>query len=313
MARAAAGLGHTLVPGSHGSVYGWVRYTPPQMSDPPSPAPEPAPTGLQGRREKLGQIIFGTTTPAGRAFDVVLLLVIVASVLAVMLESVDAFSSRFGTALRVLDWVFTILFLAEYSVRIWVARDRLRYAISFFGVVDMLSILPSFLGFFFSGMHSLLVIRVLRLLRVFRILKIVRMLGEANQLLQALKASSAKITVFMGAVLTIVIVMGATMHLVEGAENGFTSIPRGMYWAIVTMTTVGYGDIAPSTVLGQAIAAALMLLGYGILAVPTGIISAEYVQAVKAGAAQPIRCQECGTAGHHDDANFCRVCGTELV
>lgn len=268
-------------------------------------------------RERLAVVIFGTSTPAGRAFDVALLLLIVASVLAVMLESVEAIGTRFGTTLRVLDWVFTVLFLAEYSVRIWVARHRMRYVFSFFGIVDLLSILPSFLGLVVSGAHSLLVIRVLRLLRIFRVLKVMRMLGEANQLLQALRASAAKITVFMGAVFTIVVIMGATMHLVEGAENGFTSIPRGMYWAIVTMTTVGYGDIAPSTVLGQAIAAALMLLGYGILAVPTGIVSAEYVQAVREhgddAAPEPVTCQECGAAGHPDDANFCRVCGTELV
>jgi voltage-gated potassium channel len=159
------------------------------------------------------------------------------------------------------------------------------------------------------------VIRVLRLLRVFRVLKIVRLLGEANQLLNALRSSLPKITVFMGAVLTIVVVMGATMHLVEGAENGFTSIPRGMYWAIVTMTTVGYGDIAPSTVPGQAIAAVLMLLGYGILAVPTGIVSAEFVQATRSTTSviEPVTCQECGAAGHPDDANFCRLCGVELV
>ncbi len=283
------------------------------MVDPPPSKPPPAPTGSHGRREQLEEIIFGTASPAGRAFDVVLLLVIVASVIAVMLESVEAINARFGDALRVIDWMFTILFLAEYGTRVWVARHRLRYVVSFFGVVDLLSILPSFLSFFFSGVHSLLVIRVLRLLRVFRVLKIVRLLGEANQLLLALRASAAKITVFMGAVLTVVVVMGAMMHLVEGAENGFTSIPRSMYWAIVTMTTVGYGDIAPSTVLGQAIAAVLMLLGYGILAVPTGIVSAEFVQAIRGEEEQPIRCQECGATGHHDDANFCRLCGTELI
>ncbi len=264
-------------------------------------------------RARLGMIIFGTATPAGRAFDVALLLVIVASVLAVMLESVEAIGIRFGTALRVLDWIITILFTAEYALRLWTARARLRYALSFFGLVDLLSILPSYIGIIITGAHSLLVIRVFRLLRVFRVLKVVRMLGEANQLLQALRASAAKIVVFMGAVLTIVVIMGATMHLIEGADNGFTSIPRGMYWAIVTMTTVGYGDIAPSTVLGQGIAAALMLLGYGILAVPTGIVSAEYVQAVNAAQDAPVRCQECGASGHPDDANFCRVCGTELV
>jgi voltage-gated potassium channel len=284
------------------------------MSETSPPEPEPTESGLPEARERLAVVIFGTATPAGRAFDVGLLILIVASVLAVVLESVEAIGTRFRTALRVLDWIFTILFLAEYTIRIWVARRRMRYVFSFFGIVDLLSILPSFLGIVITGAHSLLVIRVLRLLRVFRVLKIVRMLGEANQLLSALRASFAKITVFMGAVLTVVVVMGATMHLIEGAENGFTSIPRGMYWAIVTMTTVGYGDIAPSTVLGQAIAAVLMLLGYGILAVPTGIVSAEYVQATtRSDEPEPVVCQECGARGHPTDANFCRVCGTELV
>lgn len=284
------------------------------MSETSPPTEEMPVHGPHGARRRLGRIIFGTATPAGRAFDVALLLVILASVLAVMLESVEAIAIRFGTAIRVLDWIFTVLFLAEYSIRLWVARDRLRYMVSFFGIIDVLSILPSFIGIFVTGAHSLLVIRVLRLLRVFRVLKVMRMLGEATQLLNALKSSAAKITVFMGAVLTIVVVMGATMHLIEGAENGFSSIPRGMYWAIVTMTTVGYGDIAPSTVPGQAVAAVLMLLGYGILAVPTGIVSAEFVQAINRGPElQPVACQECGAAGHPDDANFCRVCGTELV
>lgn len=283
------------------------------MSETSPPERQSTKPGLPEARERLAVVIFGTATPAGRAFDVALLLLIVASVLAVMLESVEAIGTRFHTTLRVLDWIFTIVFLAEYSTRIWVARRRMRYVFSFFGIVDLLSILPSFIGIVVSGAHSLLVIRVLRLLRIFRVLKIVRMLGEANQLLSALRASFAKITVFMGAVLTVVVVMGATMHLVEGAENGFTSIPRGMYWAIVTMTTVGYGDIAPVTVLGQAIAATLMLLGYGILAVPTGIVSAEYVQATRADEAEPVICHECGAKGHPDDANFCRVCGTELV
>lgn len=285
------------------------------MSETSPPEPERTDASVPVARERLAVVIFGTATPAGRAFDVGLLILIVASVLAVVLESVEAIGTRFRTALRVLDWIFTILFLAEYVVRIWVARRRMRYVFSFFGIVDLLSILPSFIGIVISGAHSLLVIRVLRLLRVFRVLKIVRLLGEANQLISALKASFAKITVFIGAVLTIVVVMGAAMHLIEGAENGFTSIPRGMYWAIVTMTTVGYGDIAPATVLGQAIAAVLMLLGYGILAVPTGIVSAEYVQASRSSdeGPEPVVCQECGAMGHPDDANFCRVCGTELV
>jgi voltage-gated potassium channel len=264
----------------------------------------------QERRDRLYVIIFGTETPAGRTFDIALLIVILLSVLAVMLESVNAFQARFGTPLRVLEWSFTVAFTIEYSVRIYAARHRLRYIFSFFGLVDFLSLLPSFVGLVLAGTHSLLVIRALRLIRVFRVLKVARMMGEAQNLIDAIKASAAKITVFVGFVLIIVVIIGSAMYLIEGGDNGFTSIPRSMYWAIVTMTTVGYGDIAPSTVLGQAMAAVLMILGYGIIAVPTGIVSAELVGGKEHE--HVIKCAACGTVGHAEDAAFCRICGTEL-
>lgn len=270
-----------------------------------------APTASVSLRDQLNLTIFGTETPAGRRFDITLLVVIVLSIVVVMLESVNDIADSYKLAFRIIEWGFTIVFTVEYGLRLYCARQRLKYALSFFGLVDFLSLLPTFLSLVFTGIHSLLVIRVFRLLRIFRVLKVVRMLGEATTLLSALRASFAKITVFIGAVMTIVVIMGAAMHLIEGGQNGFTSIPRSMYWAIVTLTTVGYGDIAPATVPGQFVAATLMMLGYGILAVPTGIVSAEIVNASRPD--QTVRCSACNSVGHPEDANFCRVCGTELV
>lgn len=262
-------------------------------------------------RHKMYVVIFGTETPQGRAFDLALLIVIVFSIVAVMLESVAGIASAWGRGLRIAEWAFTILFTIEYIVRLYCVPNRLRYAVSFFGVVDLLSVLPTYLSVMFGGLQTLLVIRVLRLLRVFRVLKVVRMLGEATTLMHALRASLPKIGVFVGVVMTVVVIVGAVMHLVEGADSGFTSIPKSMYWAVVTLTTVGYGDIAPQTPLGQTLAATLMILGYGIIAVPTGIVSAELVQASKC---EPgVRCRACGAWGHTGDAHYCRVCGVELV
>jgi voltage-gated potassium channel len=263
-------------------------------------------------RDRMNIVIFGTETTEGRAFDVALLFVIVVSVLVVLLDSVEALHERHGAAFHALEWLFTGLFTLEYALRIYSARVRIRYLVSFFGVVDLLAVLPTYLALVMAGTEALMVIRVLRLLRVFRVLKIARLLGEANTLMRAIRLSLPKISVFLGAVFTIVIIAGAAMHLVEGPEAGFTSIPRGMYWAIVTLTTVGYGDIAPLTPLGQALAALLMITGYGVIAVPTGIVSAELVYARREEAHQ-VRCRSCATAAHADDANFCRVCGTELV
>lgn len=261
-------------------------------------------------REHLHVIIFEAETPGGRAFDIVLLVVILASILVVVLESVASIRAEHGALFRVLEWTFTALFSIEYALRLYSARRRLRYALSFFGVVDLLSVLPTFLALFLEGAHSLIVIRALRLLRVFRVFKVVRLLGEAQVLLNALRASLPKIFVFLGAVLTIVVIMGTLMHVIEGADSGFTSVPRSMYWAIVTMTTVGYGDIAPKTPLGQSVASLLMVMGYGVLAVPTGIVSAELVGGKRND--PELSCRACHTRSHLPGSAFCRVCGTPL-
>jgi voltage-gated potassium channel len=271
---------------------------------------EPAQTPLRAR---LFEIIFEADTPGGKAFDVALLLAITLSVAAVMLESVAPIRARFGRLLYVVEWIFTILFTVEYAVRLACVKRPLRYARSFFGVIDLLAVLPTYLSVFVFGAQSMLVIRVIRLLRIFRIFKLTRFLGEARTLTVAMRASRHKIVVFLGAVLSIVTIMGALMYLIEGPESGFTSIPRGVYWAIVTMTTVGYGDIAPRTVVGQGVAAFVMILGYAIIAVPTGIVSAELVQA----AAKPVSgttraCPGCGREGHDHDATHCKYCGGEL-
>ena len=276
-------------------------------------------------RERLDHIIFETDTPAARAFDVVLLWSIVVSVLAVVLESVPSVRAAYGPPLRIVEWAFTGLFTIEYVVRLAVAQRRRRYATSFFGIVDLLAILPSYLALLVGTVPYLAVLRALRLLRVFRVLKLVRYLGEARVLGDALRASRAKITVFLTFVLTVVLVVGALMYLIEGPENGFDSIPISAYWAIVTLTTVGYGDIAPQTSLGRMLASALMILGYGVIAVPTGIVTTELVRAddrraerARAARAEADRaeaeredpCPICGSAGHPAGARFCHACGT---
>lgn len=264
-----------------------------------------------GRRERLYQIIFGTDTQAGRTFDVVLLWAILLSVLVVMLESVSGIRREYGAPLRAAEWFFTILFSVEYLLRLYSSPRPLHYARSFFGLVDLLAVAPTYLSLFVAGPQALIVIRALRLLRVFRVLKLGQYLGEAHVLMSALRASRPKITVFLGGVLTTVLMVGSAMYLIEGEEHGFTSIPTAMYWAIVTMTTVGYGDIAPATVLGQMLASLLMILGYGVIAVPTGIVSAELVEAQR----HPDRvqvCAACGLRGHAPDADYCRRCGVKL-
>ena len=265
-------------------------------------------------RARLHEIIFESDTPAGKLFDVILLVAILLSVLAAILESVAGVRNRYGTFLYGLEWFFTILFTIEYLFRLGCVLRPSRYATSFFGIVDLMAIFPTYLSFFVVGTQSLLVIRILRLLRLFRVFKLGRYLGEARQLVDALKASRAKITVFLLTVLSVVIIMGALMYLVEGPENGFTSIPRGIYWAIVTMTTVGYGDIAPQTIVGQALAAIIMVLGYGIIAVPTGIFSANMIKVSRrAGHSVTTQvCPSCLAEGHEEDAVFCKFCGTKL-
>jgi len=263
-------------------------------------------------RNSLYVVIFGHTTPAGRAFDVALIVVILASVLAVMLDSVSAIQQRVGPLLYAAEWGFTILFTIEYFLRLACNPRPLRYARSFFGIIDLLAILPTYLGFFFPGSRYLVVIRVLRVLRVFRILKLVEYIGEADHLIKALRSSRRKVTVFLLTVLTLVVILGSLMYLVEGPAHGIDSIPRGVYWAIVTLTTVGYGDISPATTLGQALASVVMIMGYAIIAVPTGIITVEL------GRAQQRRvvaqtCSLCGWHEHDDNARYCKLCGTALT
>jgi len=262
-------------------------------------------------RHRLHEVIFEADTPAGKAFDVGLLLAIALSVAAVLLESVREVRETWGSALRVTEWVFTLLFTVEYVVRLLSVRRPLRYALSFFGLVDLLAIVPTYLSLVIAGTQSLIVIRALRLLRVFRILKLAHFVGEARMLHAALRASIRKIVVFLGAVVTLVLIIGALMYLIEGEASGFTSIPQAIYWAIVTMTTVGYGDIAPQTILGKVLASVVMIVGYGIIAVPTGIVTVEMGRA----AARPIStqaCPHCAAEGHDADARYCKYCGGAL-
>ena len=267
-----------------------------------------------GIRKKVYDVIFGTETPAGRFFDVVLLIAILLSVLTIMLESVKELDQKYWRLFDILEWVFTGLFTVEYLLRVWSTSKPKKYIFSTFGIIDLLSTIPTYLGLFFIGAHSLMVLRTIRLIRVFRILKLARFLGEASQLTGALRASRHKISVFLVAVVIIVVIMGTIMYIVEGGENGFTSIPRCIYWAVVTLTTVGYGDIAPATVAGQAIAAFIMIMGYGIIAVPTGIVTSEMASksAKQSEGPTKIKCGNCGKAGHDEDATFCKHCGSSL-
>lgn len=266
---------------------------------------------FEGWRGKLYKIIFEHDTPAGKSFDVLLILSIIASVIAVMLDSVRSIRTEHGDILYAVEWVFTVLFTIEYVLRLVCTRHPAKYAKSMFGIVDFLSIIPTYLNMLLPGSRYLLVIRVIRILRVFRVLKLVRYLSEADLLMQALKASRRKITVFLFTVLTLVIVFGSLMYLIEGEENGFTSIPRSVYWAVVTLTTVGYGDISPKTGLGQVLASVIMILGYGIIAVPTGIVTVELSRA-RFKEETPRRCNSCGHVGHDREAAYCLSCGARL-
>jgi voltage-gated potassium channel len=265
----------------------------------------------QSLKERLHEIIFGADTPAGKAFDVGLMVLIIASVIAVLLESVTSISEEYGAWLRGFEWVVTIVFTIEYLLRLYCVGNPWRYARSFFGVVDLLAILPTYMSLLIPGAQSLLVIRAIRLLRVFRVLKLVHYVGEASLLWAALRASARKIIVFLGAVLTIVVIVGSLMYLIEGEANGFINIPVSIYWAIVTMTTVGYGDIAPQTTLGKMLASVIMIMGYGIIAVPTGIVTVELAGAVRRSITTRA-CPECGAGGHDTDANFCKYCSAKL-
>jgi voltage-gated potassium channel len=264
-----------------------------------------------GWRGGLHEVIYEAETPAGRAFDVALIGLILLSVVAVMLESVGAVRARYGAELYVAEWAFTILFTVEYALRLVSVRRPLRYASSFFGVVDLLAIVPTYISLLVPGSHYLLVIRILRLLRVFRVLKLAEHLTEADVLMRALRASRRKISVFILTVLTMVVIIGTLLYVIEGEENGFTSIPVGIYWAVVTLTTVGYGDISPKTPAGQTLAAVVMIIGYGIIAVPTGIVTVEIAQAARKVVSTQA-CPECSAEGHDADAAYCKYCSAKL-
>ena len=262
-------------------------------------------------RNRLHEIIFEADTPAGKWFDVLLILSILISVILVMLDSVQAIHNSWGRWLRYGEWLFTYLFTIEYLLRLYCVGRPARYATSFFGIVDLLAILPSYVSIILPGTQFLLVIRILRVLRIFRILKLVQYVGEASLLMTALRASRRKILVFLFTVLLLVIIFGSLMYLIESPENGFTSIPRSMYWAIVTLTTVGYGDISPQTNLGQIISSFIMIIGYGIIAVPTGIVTAELTHTYKKKLTTQA-CPECSLEGHDPDAVHCKHCGAPL-
>ena len=273
---------------------------------------KPTERKLRPWQKRLHEIIFEADTFEGRLFDIILLIGILASVLVVMLESIPEYDKNYGKWFNAIEWAFTILFSIEYFVRIISVRKPLSYIFSFYGLVDLLSIIPTYLGLFVTAnTNSLTVIRSLRLLRVFRILKLGKYLKEAKTLVIALKASKNKIVVFLGAVLSTVIILGTVMYLVETPEDGFTSIPRSIYWAIVTLTTVGYGDIYPVTALGQFIASIVMILGYAIIAVPTGIVTNELIK-VDEEKLTTTACESCSREGHDKDAVFCKYCGEEL-
>lgn len=264
-------------------------------------------------RLKLQEIIYEADTPAGKLFDVILLAVIIASILLVMLESITTFDAKYHKFLNISEWVITILFSLEYIARILTVKKPLKYITSFYGIVDLLSTIPKYISLLFGGVHALAALRALRLLRIFRILKLARYLGASNTLVLAIRQSRAKIIVFLFAVVIISVILGTIMYLIEGEEHGFNNIPKSIYWCIVTLTTVGYGDIAPETPLGQFIASFVMILGYGIIAVPTGIVTSEMT---KLGSTKPDTntqsCPSCLNEKHKDGAQFCYECGCKL-
>ncbi|MCF8240682.1 MAG: ion transporter [Melioribacteraceae bacterium] len=268
------------------------------------------PKPKQNFRNKFHEVIFEADTTTGKLFDLVLIVSIILSVIAVMLDSVASIRDQYGRQLYFIEWTFTILFSIEYILRIISVGKPLKYIFSFYGIVDFLAIAPTYLSLFFPGTQYLLVIRILRVLRVFRVLKFVQYIGEAQLLTQALKASSKKIIVFLFTVVTLVVILGSMMYLIEGEENGFTSIPVSIYWTIVTLTTVGYGDISPQTNFGQLLASIIMITGYGIIAVPTGIVTVEMGKLKRRTNTQS--CPECSADDHDNDAVFCKHCGTKL-
>ena len=261
-------------------------------------------------KEQLYEIIFEADTPAGKLFDVSLLIVILISVTLVMLESVPSIRSNYSQILHILEWIITGIFSIEYALRIIIVRRPFRYIFSFYGIIDFLSVIPTYIGLFIVGSHHLVVIRILRLLRIFRILKLTRYTQAGRTLAKALWASREKISVFIFFVIILVVVIGTIMYIIEGEEHGFTSIPRSIYWAIVTLTTVGYGDISPETPFGQFMASIVMIMGYAIIAVPTGIVTAEIMNPTKRENTQV--CPNCLHEKHDDDAVYCKKCGSKI-
>ena len=260
----------------------------------------------------LHQVIFESNTRAGKIFDVALLAAILLSILVVMLDSVAGLHQRYGRIFLVVEWIFTILFTLEYFLRVICVRNPLRYVFSFLGLVDLLSILPMYLSLILPGAQSLIVLRVLRLLRVFRIFKLTHFLSEMSFLGEALRSSAKKIAIFMLVVLAMVVILGSVMYIAEGKQNGFDSIPDSVYWAIVTITTVGYGDLTPVTAVGKFISSFIMLLGYGIIAVPTGIVTTEMALMMRNKKQSSEVCPGCGKEGHDANASFCKYCGEKL-
>lgn len=263
-------------------------------------------------KTKLHEIIYEADTKEGKLFDIVLIIAILISILLVMLESVESIDVKYHNFLNISEWVITILFTLEYIARIICIKKPSTYIFSFYGIVDFLATIPKYLSIIFVGSHALIALRALRLLRVFRILKLARYLGASSSLVTALKASRIKISVFLFVVIVLTIILGTIMYLIEGPENGFSSIPYSMYWAIVTLTTVGYGDISPHTPIGQFIASIVMILGYGIIAVPTGIVTSEMTKVKDANCTNTQHCASCGTDRHVDDSKFCHKCGHKL-
>ncbi len=267
---------------------------------------------IENLREKLYRIIFRADTPAGKTFDIVLLITIILSVALVILESIPRYHNQYGTELRVAEWVITVIFSLEYILRISIIKKPRKYILSFYGIIDLLAILPTYLSLLFAGAQGLIVIRALRLLRVFRILKLTRYSSEGRIIQQALRASRIKISVFLFAILMIVIIIGTLMYLVEGSEHGFDTIPNSIYWTIVTLTTVGYGDLTPHTGLGKLISAFVMVMGYAIIAVPTGIVTAEFAKSSFAKQGGKTTCKTCNETENPIDAVYCKKCGSLL-
>ncbi|MFT5892139.1 MAG: voltage-gated potassium channel [Dokdonia sp.] len=274
---------------------------------------------IKSWKRKMHEIIYEADTPQGRVFDVILLILILASIVLVMLESVDNLDAKYHKVFYAGEWIITIFFTLEYFARILTVNKPSKYIFSFYGIIDFLSTIPLYLSFFIVGSNALITVRALRLLRVFRILKVTRYIGESNKLTKALVDSRTKISIFLFTVLIICIISGTLMYLVEGEEGGFRNIPVSIYWSIVTLTTVGYGDIAPITPFGQFLASIIMIMGYGIIAVPTGIVSAEYTKSAledtdpnKHTHTNTQSCANCNHDKHDDDAKFCDNCGYSL-